>query len=135
TVEMREEIAPAGGLPLQRVAEIDRVELHEHQVALPREVSAQGLLELDTGREVDEPVAQVHGRAAVGACGGGLAPLLGGTDLVDTRHRSPAYQAKGQRAAGARKSVAARATSSEVSPTNSTRPPPTPSQPPTSPST
>src|SRR5579859_5501438 len=60
---MREEIAAAGGLPLQRLAEVIGLDLQHHQVRLARKVPPRGFLRLGGGREVDEAVGEVQGRA------------------------------------------------------------------------
>jgi hypothetical protein len=86
-VQMGEQRAAARRLPFQLVAERVGIDRDQRQVALAGEPFRRGLRGLLRGREVDEPVRPVDGRAAIAALALRLAPFGGGADFVDRVHR------------------------------------------------
>ncbi len=62
-VKMGEQRSAARGLPFQCRAEPVRIDGEQHQILLAREIFCQRGFELVRGRQMDEPVAEIVGRA------------------------------------------------------------------------
>ena len=84
---MRKELAASGDLEDQSRAERGRVDGDPDQVALPREVPAQRLVELSRGRKVDEAVPTIELGAAINAPDRRGLPVGPPADLVDETTR------------------------------------------------
>src|SRR5690606_38659917 len=82
-VEVGEELASSGRLPLQRLSKRIRGNGEYYQTVLPRPVLGNALLYLVGRGEVNEAVAQIIIGAAVGSAFTGGRPAFGGTYVVD----------------------------------------------------
>ena len=74
TVEMRKQSTTARYLPLEPVAELRAIHLHQHQIVLSGEVFGGGFDSLRGGREMNEAVLHIDRRAAENTGGFGPAP-------------------------------------------------------------
>src|SRR5207302_814823 len=64
-VKMRKQVAAAGNLPSQRIAQRGDGHRDQHQICHSREMPRRGLAHLIGRGEMDEAVAQIDGRARV----------------------------------------------------------------------
>src|SRR5690606_14550014 len=83
TVKVREKLPAARDLVFERCSELFRLHRYEKEVILAGKVLSGGLLHLLGGREVDEPVGEVHRRAQERSFPLGLPPERGSANLVD----------------------------------------------------
>src|SRR5690606_3383679 len=87
-IQVREERATAGSLPSQRIAEPGRINADQDEIITTGKMTANRLLQLAGGRQMNETVAFVIGRPVVTPCRFGGPPLFGAADLVDRLHAS-----------------------------------------------
>lgn len=88
-VEMRKEVAAARGLiaqRIERIAEFCRIDRDQQQIVLSGEMFFRGLTRLSAGREMNESVGEIDGRALETAFDFGLMPELRGSDFVEEIH-------------------------------------------------
>src|SRR5882724_5541873 len=86
-VEMREQCTTARWLPFQPDAERACIDGDENEIALAGKPLARRFGGLLGGREMDEAVAMVDGRAAIDASVLGLMPFGRRADFIDRGHR------------------------------------------------
>src|SRR5579871_4931479 len=84
---MREQIAAARNLPLQRRPQMLGIDGDQQQAGRAGEMLGRGGGELGSGGEVDETVARVGGRSPEDLVDLGLTPQSPIADLVDRVHR------------------------------------------------
>src|ERR1019366_3979286 len=82
-IKMREQRAAARRFPFQFVAELCRIDVHQHEVVLTGEMLGRGRSRLRGAGKMNEAVAQIYLRAAERTAALGFAPQRGGADFVD----------------------------------------------------
>src|SRR5690606_9543245 len=91
-VQMRKQVAAAGRLPPEGLAQVAGLDLEHDKPRSTCEVASRGLARLGRGGEVDVAVREIYGRAleTPGGLGGG--PLRLSQNLVDAGQSQPSLR-------------------------------------------